>query len=258
MREQDRFDAICAIVASSAFASVRDLATQIDVSPATIRRDIDKLNELGRLRKVYGGVSAPAETDNKLSARSFFENADIAVTAKNAVARAALGLVQDGERIIINGGSTCFAFGSLVASRPVNVYTNSMPLAALMGEHGTCALTVAGGELHREPRMLYDPREEQVAPFFASRLFTSVQGLSPEGLLESHPMIVRIIRQFASWADEMVLLTDSRKFDIKPRHVVMPLNRVHTVVTDSGLRDQDAAMLEREGIQLIIAPDGEG
>jgi len=253
VKEQERLDEICSFVRERAFASVRDLEAQLGVSKATIRRDIDKLNDLGRLRKVYGGVSASSETDHKLSAASYFENADIAVTAKTAIAGAATALVRDGDRIIINGGSTCFAFGTRIAQRPLNVFTNSIPLAALLGESGSCSLRVAGGELHREPRILYNPNEEEVTPFYASRLFTGVQGLSPDGMLESNPMLVRIVRQLASWADELVLLADSRKFDIRPRHAVLPLHRIHTVVTDPGLRDQDAAMLEREGITLIVA-----
>lgn len=252
MKEQDRLDEICDFVREHAFASVRDLESHLGVSKATIRRDIDKLNDLGRLRKVYGGVSAASDTDHKLSAASYYENADIAVNAKNAIARAATALVRDGDRIIINGGSTCFAFGTQIAQRPLNVFTNSMPLAAYLGESGSCALHVAGGELHRESRVLFNPNEDEVTPFYASRLFTGVQGLSAEGTLESHPMLVRIARQLASWSDELVLLADSRKFDIRPRHAVLPLHRIHTVVTDSGLRDQDAAMLEREGVKLIV------
>ncbi|MCU0907651.1 MAG: DeoR/GlpR family DNA-binding transcription regulator [Rhodobacteraceae bacterium] len=251
MKDQDRLQAICRFVQDHAFASVRDLEAKLGVSKATIRRDIDKLSDLGRLRKVYGGVSRPSDTDHKLSASPYHENADIAVAAKTAIARAAARLVRDGDRIIVNGGSTCFAFGTHIAERPVTVYTNSMPLAAYLGDIGTCALRVAGGELHREPRILHDP--ETLTPFYASRLFTGVQGLSVDGLLESHPMLVQVARQLASWADELVLLADSRKFDIRPRHAALPLHRVHTLITDSGLRDQDAAMLEREGIRLIVA-----
>lgn len=254
MKEQDRLDAICAFVAEQSFASVRDLETMLGVSAATVRRDIEKLNDLGRLRKVYGGVALPTDGDNKLSARPYEENADIAVGAKQAIARAAAALVHDGDTIIVNGGSSCFAFGVELARRPLRLYTNSMPLAGYLGEHGTCSLRVAGGELHRELRIIFDQSGE-TAPPFASRLFTGAQGLSVDGVLESHPMLVRILRTLSGAADEVVVLADSRKFSIRPRHAALPLSRIHTIVTDRGVSDQDAAMLEREGIRIVIAPD---
>ncbi len=257
LRESERHDAICAFVEEKSFASVRDLELHLGVSASTIRRDIDKLDETGRLRKVYGGVATPSDTDNQLSARSFVENADIAVNAKLAIARAAAALVHDGDHIILNGGSTVHAFARQIARRPLNVFTNSVPVIALLGEIGVCSLSVAGGSLHRESGLVFDDQGDQSTPRFASRMFTGAQGVSGDGLLESHPMLVRILRQLTSWADEVIVLCDSRKFDIRPRHIALPLNRIHTFVTDSGLRDQDASLLEREGIALIIADDAD-
>jgi DeoR family ulaG and ulaABCDEF operon transcriptional repressor len=247
---------ITELLRETPFASVRDLQERLGVSPATIRRDIDKLHEIGKARKVYGGISAhDPGGSTRLSAKPYDENRDIAVEAKRAIAERAASLIRDGDSIIVHAGSTCYQFGIQLAHRNVRLYTNSMPLAAYLGEHGTCHLTLAGGELYREPGIVHDPSAG--APnFFASRFFVGTQGISADGLLESHPLLTKAILELSSCADEIVLLADSRKLSIQPRNVVVPLSRIGTVVTDDGLTDSGAKMLEDAGISILIATVG--
>ncbi|MFO1146830.1 MAG: DeoR/GlpR family DNA-binding transcription regulator [Alsobacter sp.] len=252
MVEIDRHRGIVDLLAERPFATVRDLQEAFGVSPATIRRDIDKLHRLGKVRKVFGGIaSTPSGAAGPRTARPYSENRDMAVAQKRAIAAAALGLVCDGDSLIIHGGSTCYNLGVLLAQRSVRVFTNSMPLAAYLGEHGVCQLTVAGGDVHREPRLIYDPRTRPV--FYASKFFVGAQGLGSDGVLESHPLSVRSIRDLVECADEVIVLADSRKFAIRPRHVALPLSRVSRIITDDGLTAEDAAMLEEAGVELTIA-----
>lgn len=236
------------------FASVRELQERLGVSAATIRRDIDKIDELGTARKVYGGVSAldGAAQTGAAFARPYDENRDLAVDAKRQIAEAAATMVADGDTVIVNGGSTCFHLGVTLADRNVRLFTNSMPLAAYIGDHGKCSLTIAGGELHREPRVIYSA--SQPASFYASKYFLGTQGISAEGLLESHPLMVRAIRELSLNVDQIVVLADSRKFSIHARNVALPLSRVGTLITDDGISDHDAKMLEAAGVTLRVVP----
>ncbi|MGX5722924.1 DeoR/GlpR family DNA-binding transcription regulator [Shinella zoogloeoides] len=256
MNDTERHKAIIDLLRETPFASVRDLQERLGASPATIRRDIDKLHELGRARKVYGGISAgEAGGSARLSARPYDENRDIAVEAKRAIAAKAAELVRDGDAIIVHAGSTCYQLGTLLARRNVRLWTNSMPLAAHLSEHGTCQLSLAGGELYREPGIIHDPAAG--APgFFASRFFLGTQGISSKGLLESHPLLVKVIGELAACADEIVLLADSRKFSIQPRNIALPLSRIGTIITDDGLTDAAAKMLEEAGVTITIATVG--
>jgi DeoR family ulaG and ulaABCDEF operon transcriptional repressor len=251
----DRHKIITDLLHERSFASVRDLQEHLGVSAATIRRDIDKLHDTGKVRKVYGGISSNEAGSHRLSARPYDENRDIAVEAKRAIAEKAATLVRDGDSIIVHAGSTCYQLGTLLARRNVRIYTNSMPLAAYFGEHGTCHLTIAGGELYREPGIIHDTVAGP-PKFFASRFFLGTQGVSSEGLLESHPLLMKAIAELAACADEIVLLADSRKFSIHPRSVALPLSRIGTVVTDDGLSDADAKMLEDAGVAVLIANVG--
>lgn len=260
MSEDSRHAQIEALLLETPFQSVNDLVSALGVSPATIRRDIDKLDELGRGKKVYGGITASDGARRRPPvALPFSDNRDIAVEAKRAIGRAAAGLVRDGSIIIVHGGSTCFHFGVEIANRNVRVLTHSMPLAGYLSEYGTCQLTVGGGDLHREPGILYTPDAGVSPSFYASQFFVGALGVDSRGILESHPLLVKFVRDFAAVVNEIVLLVDSRKFREEPPFAALPLDRIARIVTDDGLEDVHAKMLEDHGVAVTVASvAGEG
>jgi DeoR family ulaG and ulaABCDEF operon transcriptional repressor len=253
MNEGDRHRTILDFLKDRPFASVRELQAVMDASPATIRRDISKLHAAGAVRKVFGGLSAagPSEAE-RLSARPFEENQMIAVEAKKAIAAAAEKLVRDGDSLIVHGGSTCLLFALRLARRSVRILTNSMPLAAALGQHGTCHLTLSGGDLHRESGVL-GSGGAPLPDFYASRFFIGAQAIAAGGAMESNPLIIHEAEKLLARADEVVVLADSSKFDLRARHRLMPLSRIGVLVTDAGLRDEDRAMLEAAGVRVILA-----
>jgi DeoR family ulaG and ulaABCDEF operon transcriptional repressor len=246
---------IIELLRDRSFASVRELQERLGVSAATVRRDIDKIDESGAARKVYGGVSALDSAAHATAfARPYDENRDLAVDAKRQIADLAATMVADGDAIIVNGGSTCFHLGVKLADRNIRLFTNSMPLAAYLGDHGRCSLTIAGGDLYREPRVVYSSASP--ISFYASKYFLGAQGISAEGFLESHPLMVRSIQELSRNVDQIVVLADSRKFSIQARNVALPLSRVGALITDENISDQHAKMIEGAGVTLRIASNG--
>lgn len=258
MSESQRHETITQLLTERAFASAKELQLMFNVSPATIRRDIDKLHEAGVAQKVHGGIAAlDGAPRPRAVSLPFIENRDIAVEAKTAIAHEAGKLVRDGSLIIVHGGSTCFRFGQHIANRNVRVFTNSMPLAGYLSEHGTCQLTVGGGDLHREPGILYDPARGSYE-FYASQFFVGSLGVSPDGLLESHPLLVRFINDMCDLSNEIVVLVDSRKFRERPPKLALPFARVTRLITDDGLSDRDAAMLDDQCVTFTVAETRRG
>lgn len=254
MTEAERHRLMLDVLRDRPFASVRDLQTVVRASPATIRRDIGKLHATGAVRKVFGGIAA-AEAGgglDRVTARPFTENQMLRVAAKNAIAREAAALVQDGDALIIHGGSTCYLFALLLANRNVRIYTNSMPLAATLWQNGTCHLTLAGGELYREPGIMFSP---QAGPpeFYASKFFLGAQAITPAGMQESHPLVVRETELLLQRADEVIVLADSRKFGMRARNTMIPITRIGTLITDDGITDANHKMLTDAGIRVIVA-----
>ncbi|WP_108658567.1 DeoR/GlpR family DNA-binding transcription regulator [Acuticoccus kandeliae] len=259
MSDLERHQTIVELLSSQTFASVRELQQTLGVSAATVRRDIDKLNDAGVARKVYGGVAALEEQlwRRRPSPLPFVENRDLAVEQKRAIAQAAEGLVRDGSSVIVHAGSTCFTFGCRLALRNVRVFTNSMPLAAYLAENGTCHLTVGGGDIHREPGIVYDPAPG--APIhYAAQFFVGALGVSSEGILESHPLLVRFVKEFSERANEIIVLVDSSKFALRPPVVALPMQRITTLITDDGVSAADERMVRDQGVNLIIAETSAG
>ncbi len=255
MNEADRHRRILDFLKERPFATVRELGEIVDASPATIRRDIGKLHDGGNVRKVFGGIASnDVPNVDRLSARPFQENQMLGVDAKLAIAAEAEKLVDDGDSLIINGGTTCYLFAERLAHRNVRIYTHSLPLAAALSQHGSCHLTVAGGDLYREPGIIYSAHS---APpeFYASKFFVGAQALGPLGVMESNPLIAREVEKLLTRADEVVVLADSRKFGLRTRYNVITLARIGTLVTDDGLGVENKKMLEDGGIKVIVGPE---
>ncbi|ETX27707.1 DeoR/GlpR family DNA-binding transcription regulator [Roseivivax isoporae] len=255
MSEENRHSEIRSLLLDQPFLSVNDLVAYLGVSPATVRRDIDKLDELGFAKKVYGGIIASGASRRRAAiALPFSDNRDIAVDAKRSIGREAARLVRDGSIIVVHGGSTCFHFGVEIADRNVRVLTHSMPLAGYLAEYGTCQLTVGGGDLHREPGILCNASAPVAPNFFASQFFVGALGVDSRGCLESHPLLVKFVQDFAEVVNEVVLLVDSRKFEERAPKVALPLQRIARIITDDGLSDVHARMLEDQGVAFTTAP----
>jgi DeoR family ulaG and ulaABCDEF operon transcriptional repressor len=134
-----------------------------------------------------------------------------------------------------------------------------MPLAATLWQNGTCQLTLSGGDLYREPGVLYDARSEP-PEFYASKFFLGAQAITQTGMYESHPLIVRETEKLLARSDEVIVLADSRKFGLRARHPVMSLSRINTLITDDGISEANERMMTEAGIKVIISrhrSDGE-
>jgi DeoR family ulaG and ulaABCDEF operon transcriptional repressor len=127
-----------------------------------------------------------------------------------------------------------------------------MPLAATLWQNGTCHLTLSGGDLYREPGIVFSP-EAGPPEFYASKFFLGAQAITPIGMQESHPLVVRETELLLQRADEVVVLADSRKFGVRARYPIMPLSRIGTLITDDGLTDANHKMLIDAGIRVLIA-----
>jgi DeoR family transcriptional regulator, ulaG and ulaABCDEF operon transcriptional repressor len=251
--EQERYRVIREVLHDQPFATVKDLLDVLDVSPATIRRDIAKLHDAGVIRKVFGGIALPESASMpRMHSRPFSENQVINVEAKRAIAMVAEKLCKDGDSLVINGGTTCFIFAQMLSRRSLKIFTNSMPLASSLWETGFCHLTLAGGELYREPGIVYSSTLPD-PDFFASKFFLGAQSITSDGIIESHPLMESVITRLAAKAADIVVLADSSKFDIRARFSVMPLARINTLITDDRISQTHVDMLESEGIDVIIA-----
>ncbi|MBS7544166.1 DeoR/GlpR family DNA-binding transcription regulator [Ancylobacter oerskovii] len=256
MHETERHRVILSTIQAKPFASVAELVELTDSSEATIRRDIAQLHLAKKLRRVRGGAEALAPTHvTVLNGRPFALNVSINIAQKRAIAKAAVDLCADGDAIIINGGTTTFQMVHPLATRRLQVFTNSFPIAGHLLNHSKNTVMLSGGTIYREQQIVLSPFDNDVTRnFYARRMFMGAQGVGPLGVMESDPLIIQAEEKLIGQADEVVLLVDSSKFARRSSLILCPLSRVHTVVTDDGLEDRYANMLADAGVTLVVAP----
>lgn len=255
MHETERHRIILSAVQDRPVVTVIDLCTLTGASEATIRRDIATLHMQKRLRRVRGGAESNTPPQFVgLAGRPFSVNEVINSKQKQAIARAAVDLCQDGESIIINGGTTTFQMVHPLASRRMQIFTNSFPIAEHLLKHSKNTISLSGGTIYREQNIILSPFDNDVTRnVYAKRMFMGAHGLAPIGLMEGDPLLVQAEQKLIGQADELIVLVDSSKFDNRSSLVLCPLSQIDTVITDDGISDKAASMLEAADVTLIVA-----
>lgn len=255
MHEKERHRIILSAVQDRPVVTVPDLCALTGASEATLRRDIAALHVQKKLRRVRGGAEALNPTQFPgLAGRPFSLNETVRIAQKQAIARAAADLCEDGEPIIINGGTTTFQMVHPLASRRLQVFTNSFPIAEHLLKHSKNTILLSGGVVYREQNIVLSPFENDVTRnFYARRMFMGAQGVGPLGLMETDPLLIQAEHKLIGQADELIVLADSTKFAKRSSLVLCPLDRITTLITDDEITDRAAAMLEAAGVNLIVA-----
>ena len=255
MHEKERHRIILSAVQDRPVVTVQELVALTDSSEATIRRDIATLHVQKKLRRVRGGAESihPPQFVG-LAGRPFSVNETINIAQKRAIAQKAVELCEDGDAIIINGGTTTFQMVHPLATKRMQVFTNSFPIAEHLLKNSKNTIMLSGGAIYREQNIILSPFDNDVTRnFYAKRMFMGAQGLGPLGLMEADPLLIQAEQKLIGQADELVVLVDSSKFSARSSLILCPLERISTVVTDEGIPDNAANMLEQADVKLIVA-----
>ncbi|MGJ5619433.1 DeoR/GlpR family DNA-binding transcription regulator [Sulfitobacter sp. MF3-043] len=258
MHEKDRHRVILSAVQNRSLVTVVDLCALTGASEATVRRDINTLDEQKRLRRVRGGAEALTTVPFVgLAGRPFSVNQTMNIAAKQAIAAAAVELCEDGEPVIINGGTTTFQMVHPLASRRMQVFTNSFPIAEHLLKNTRNTVLLSGGIIYREQNIILSPFDNDVTRnFYAKRMFMGAQGIGPLGLMEQDPLLIQAEQKLIGQAEELIVLVDSSKFANRSSLILCPLQRIDTIITDDGIDDRTAAMLDAADVTLIVVPTG--
>jgi DeoR family ulaG and ulaABCDEF operon transcriptional repressor len=241
-------------------ASIPQLATWLETSHATIRRDIVTLAQGKLLKKIRGGAAEEARriaNRNALNGRPFLESLEIHATRKRAIARRAAQICGAGETVFINGGTTTYMMAEFLATKRLTILTNSFSMASRLLATSENEVILTGGHVYREQNVILSPFDhERASGYSAHHMFMGVSGLSLLGLMETDPILLQAEIRLIGQAEQLVVLADSSKFERKAGLVVCGLDRVHTLITDTNVSSQTVQLLKRSGINVItVQPD---
>lgn len=261
MHAAERESLILQLLRQRGFIAFQELDRQFEASPATLRRDLDKLESAGHIVRVRGGAklaaqaAEPGQDDGpKLGGVPFHQNVRRHREAKQAIGRAAAALCRSGESVIIDGGSTTLQMCPHLDGLGLQVLSNSLHIIdALLPQAGT-RIAVPAGSVFREQNIVLSPFEDDgMGRYRASRMFMGAASVGRHGVMQTDVILAQAERRLLERADELVLLVDSSKFEAPAGHVVCELADVDIVITDKGLRREHRRLLEQAGAQVVVA-----
>lgn len=254
MHERERWQMILGTIKDRAVVTVRELIERTGASPATLRRDLAKLEETGQIKRVHGGVEALNFEDRPhLSTRAFDVSQTLNVNSKRAIGRAAAALCLDNESIIINAGTTTFQMVDFLRERKMQILTNSFPIAEALVARSENRIIMPGGEIYREQGIVLSPFDGDAAQHYtASKMFMSCFSFGPLGVIEGDALIARAEAKLLGRADKLMVLADSSKFETRGSMAVCPLSRVHTLITDDKAPETVLEQVRRAGVNVVV------
>lgn len=257
MHASERERIIMAELGRQPFIGVAELVAATKASEATVRRDLKRLADSGRVNRVRGGVEMrPRPTAvGHLQGTPFQRNLEENIAAKRAIAARAAALIAPGEPVIIDGGTTTFQMCPHLMTRDAQVLTNSLPIADQLIRNAACRLLMPAGEIFREQNIVLSPFDEDgIAHYAASKMFMGAAAITAAGLHQADSVLIRAERKLIDRARELIVLVDSSKFDRVASLILCPLERISRLITDEGISELHAAMLRDAGVALEIVP----
>jgi DeoR family transcriptional regulator, ulaG and ulaABCDEF operon transcriptional repressor len=257
MHERERWQTILTTVQNRSVVTVRELIERTGASPATLRRDLAKLEMLGQIRRVHGGVETLNFDERPhLATRTFEVSQALKAGSKRAIGRAAAALCQDNESIIINAGTTTFQMVDFLRDRKMQILTNSFPIAEALVACSENRIIMPGGEIYREQGIILSPFDGDAAQHYtASKIFMGCYSIGPLGVIEGDPLIARAEAKLLGRADKLIILADSSKFEKRGSMAVCPLSRVDTLITDDAAPQSTLEVFRQAGIDVIVVPE---
>jgi DeoR family ulaG and ulaABCDEF operon transcriptional repressor len=258
MHATQREEQIIEALKPKGFVTYRALEALLDASPATIRRDLTRLEAEGRIERVHGGAKLTAEdrADGalRLAGTPFEQSITQNLAAKRAIGKAAAALCDPGEGVMIDGGTTTLQMCPHLAGLDLQVLTNSLHIVtALLPQPGTKILLPSGAVFREQNIILAPAGEESMPRFHAPKLFMGAAAVGPQGVMQADVVLVAAERRLIDRAEQVILLVDSSKFVSSSGTIVCGLDEVDVVVTDAGIEPEMQAALERAGVRVVVA-----
>lgn len=253
MLAAERCEKIVQLVDERGSVRVSELSEIFKVTEETIRRDLDKLEQAGRLMRSHGGA---VSVQDSAPETPFIEREVTNVEEKKQIAEEAVRHVQPRDRIILDASTTAWYMASLLPDISLTVLTNSMKVAIELAGKEKIEVVSTGGILSPRSMSYVGPlAESSVEQYHVNKAFISCKGVHlTRGATESNEMQGRLKKRMIGIADEAFLLADYSKFGVNEFAQVASCGAFHTIITDHKTeRHYLDDIAERYSVEVIVA-----
>ncbi|HEX9771705.1 MAG TPA: DeoR/GlpR family DNA-binding transcription regulator [Kiloniellales bacterium] len=250
-RKHTRHERIIALLRANPAVRVADLAREFGVSTETVRRDLDELSRVGAVNRTYGGAARSSMGHEAAVNERLQEH----VGERERIAQRASTLVESGDLVMIDGGSTTIHFARQLAAQScrVTALTNSLGVAAALGRDPSSKVVLCPGDYHPSEGIVTGP--ETIAfleRFFVDKAFIGASGLTEAGPSEVHSSAAWVKRRMLRQAKRCYLLLDSSKFNVLRHELVCPLGEISELITDRRPSGALRAALTKAAVKIDV------
>ena len=246
MNESYRHNQILDLLKERHLLSTSEIIKTFNISPATARRDINKLNQQGRLRKVRNGAE---HLQHKIPIKSAVNN----LNEKQRIALVASQLCQDGQSVILTCGSTMQMLAESLCGRNIQIITNNLPLANFLIEHNHDDIVIMGGQYNKSKQVTLPLNNQSETLYAANFMFSSGKGFTSDGLYKTDMIIANSEKQMSSKADKYVVLADSSKLGQQVGMLFTELKNIDILITGKEADPNIVQQLKLKGLEIILA-----
>jgi DeoR/GlpR family transcriptional regulator of sugar metabolism len=257
-----RRHSIMAELAQHHAVSVSDLSVRLGVSEVSIRRDLSHLERSGQLRRFHGGALAPADFSTEAEPASCPYPA--VPPAKARIGEAAAALIQPGDRLIFDSGTTVLEVArhlprGLRESGNLTAITNSLPIVNELGPEKDIHLILLGGIYAPRYQVVIGPTAvAQLATLHADKVFLGADGLTlSHGLTNANVLEAEVDRAAIAAASQVIVVAESSKIGAIGLTTLIPLTDIDQLITDQGAPVDFVAHLQALGIEVTLVDDAE-
>jgi DeoR/GlpR family transcriptional regulator of sugar metabolism len=248
---EERRQRVLDLVSRKGFVALAELARATKSSESTVRRDLDYWDEQGRLKRTHGGAIFVG-VGSALPALD--ERAGSQIEGKRAIARATAERIGDGDAILLDGGTTTLEVARLLVGRPLQIVTNSLPIAHLFASGRETDLIFLGGYVYPRTGVALGPLTVRMMDdIHVHQTILSVGGITAKGFFNSNLLLAETERQMMRCADEVVVVADHTKIGRQALAFLCELSEADTIIVDQELPPEQRDLFERAGARLIIA-----
>ena len=238
-------------IAQRGFASLEELVGALGVSESTVRRDLESLDADGKVKRTHGGAVC---TGDVLLMPALDEREGTSAPEKQAIGRAAANLVGDGDTVLLDGGTTTLEVARALVGRPVQVVTNSLPIAQLLTASKETDLILIGGYVYPRTGVAMGPLAiATMKGLRAHKVIMGAGGVVAEGIFNSNSLLVETERTMMACAQEVVLVADGSKFGRLSLSRLCGLEEIGRLITDPSIPDEYRVLFDAAKVPVHVA-----
>ncbi len=240
------------LITRKGFATLEDLVESVGVSESTIRRDLEALDLAGSIKRTHGGAVCAGDVRGM---PALDDRALAQAPEKRAIGTAAARLVRDGDTVLLDGGTTTLEVARALVGRPVQVVTNSLPIAQLLAASKDTDLILIGGYVYPRTGVAMGPIAIScMQGIRVHKVIMGAGGIVAEGIFNSNSLLVETERQMMMCGQEVVVVADHSKFGRLSLSRLCGLESIQRIVVDPGLPEEYRALLDSAGVAIHQAP----